>query len=48
MKIKHEHIRIAMNVWARPGGEKVPAAEITRAYFELSMTFPELYDNSHP
>ncbi|WP_161525705.1 toxin YdaT family protein, partial [Escherichia albertii] len=48
MKIKHEHIRIAMNAWARPDGEKVPAAEITRAYFELSMTFPELYDNSHP
>ncbi|WP_137647832.1 toxin YdaT family protein [Escherichia albertii] len=48
MKIKHEHIRIAMNAWARPDGEKVPAAEITRAYFELSMTFPELYDDSHP
>ncbi|EER4334977.1 Rha family transcriptional regulator, partial [Escherichia coli] len=24
MKIKHEHIRMAMNVWARPDGEKVP------------------------
>ncbi len=29
-------------------GEKVPAAEITGAYFELGMTFPELYDDSHP
>ncbi|HFP4212101.1 TPA: toxin YdaT family protein [Escherichia coli] len=48
MKIKHEHIRMAMNAWARPDGEKVPAAEITRAYFELGMTFPELYDDSHP
>ena len=47
MKIKHEHIRMAMNAWARPDGEKVPAAEITRAYFELGMTFPELYDDSH-
>lgn len=48
MKIKHEHIRMAMNTWAHPDGEKVPAAEITRAYFELGMTFPELYDDSHP
>ncbi len=48
MKIKHEHIRMAMNAWARPDGEKVPAAEITRDYFELGMTFPELYDDSHP
>lgn len=48
MKIKHEHIRIAMNAWAYPDGEKVPAAEIARAYFELGMTFPELYDDSHP
>ena len=24
MKIKHEHIRMAMNVWAHPDGEKVP------------------------
>ncbi|HFV8254112.1 TPA: toxin YdaT family protein, partial [Escherichia coli] len=48
MKIKHEHIRMAMNAWARPDGEKVPAAEITRVYFELGMTFPELYDDSHP
>ncbi|EHO8101981.1 Rha family transcriptional regulator, partial [Escherichia coli] len=23
MKIKHEHIRMAMNAWARPDGEKV-------------------------
>ncbi|EFK0966101.1 toxin YdaT family protein, partial [Escherichia coli] len=22
MKIKHEHIRMAMNVWAHPDGEK--------------------------
>ncbi|EHY6482911.1 toxin YdaT family protein [Escherichia coli] len=48
MKIRHEHIRMAMNAWAHPDGEKVPAAEITRAYFELGMTFPELYDDSHP
>ncbi|EKD0764496.1 Rha family transcriptional regulator [Escherichia coli] len=48
MKIKHEHIRMAMNAWAHPDGEKVPAAEITRAYFELGMTFPELYDDTHP
>ena len=48
MKIKHEHIRMAMNAWAHPDGETVPAAEITRAYFELGMTFPELYDDSHP
>ncbi|END8883652.1 toxin YdaT family protein, partial [Escherichia coli] len=34
--------------WARPDGEKVPAAGITQAYFELGMTFPELYDDSHP
>ena len=45
MKIKHEHIRMAMNVWAHPDGEKVPAAKITKAYFELGMTFPELYDD---
>ncbi|ENO7145965.1 Rha family transcriptional regulator [Escherichia coli] len=37
-----------MNAWARPDGEKVPAAGITQAYFELGMTFPELYDDSHP
>ncbi|ELE9109391.1 toxin YdaT family protein [Escherichia coli] len=48
MKIKHEHIRMAMNAWAYPDGEKVPAAKITKAYFELGMTFPELYDDSHP
>lgn len=48
MTIRHEHIRMAMNAWAHPDGEKVPAAEITRAYFELGMTFPELYDDSHP
>ncbi|EHY7601040.1 Rha family transcriptional regulator [Escherichia coli] len=48
MKIKHEHIRMAMNAWARPDGEKVPAAGITQAYFELGMTFPKLYDDSHP
>ena len=48
MKIKHEHIRMAMNAWAHPDGEKVPAAKITKAYFELVMTFPELYDDSHP
>ncbi|EOQ5110097.1 toxin YdaT family protein [Escherichia coli] len=48
MKIKHEHIRMAMNAWAYPDGEKVPAAEIARTYFELGMTFPELYDDSHP
>ncbi|EYU90413.1 toxin YdaT family protein [Escherichia coli] len=48
MKIKHEHIRMAMNAWAHPDGEKVPAAGITQAYFELGMTFPELYDDSHP
>ncbi|EEY1538287.1 Rha family transcriptional regulator, partial [Escherichia coli] len=48
MKIKHEHIRMAMNAWAYPDGEKVPAAGITQAYFELGMTFPELYDDSHP
>ncbi|EPV4601876.1 toxin YdaT family protein, partial [Shigella sonnei] len=27
MKIKHEHIRMAMKAWAHPDGEKVPAAE---------------------
>ncbi|EME8776411.1 Rha family transcriptional regulator, partial [Escherichia coli] len=27
MKIKHEHIRMAMNAWAHPDGEKVPAAK---------------------
>ncbi len=48
MKIKHEHIRMAMNAWAHPDGEKVPTAKITKAYFELGMTFPELYDDSHP
>lgn len=48
MKIKHEHIRMAMNAWAYPDGEKVPAAEIARTYFELGMTFPELYDDTHP
>ncbi|EGE3917867.1 Rha family transcriptional regulator [Escherichia coli] len=48
MKIKHEHIRMAMNAWAHPDGKKVPAAKITKAYFELGMTFPELYDDSHP
>ncbi|MBB8523655.1 hypothetical protein HEP05_023350, partial [Escherichia coli] len=40
MKIKHEHIRMAMNVWAHPDGEKVPAAKITKAYFELGMNRP--------
>ncbi|KDZ56693.1 hypothetical protein AC03_5291 [Escherichia coli 3-073-06_S3_C1] len=39
---------MAMNAWARPDGEKVPVAGITQAYFELGMTFPELYDDSHP
>ncbi|WP_435792574.1 toxin YdaT family protein, partial [Escherichia coli] len=42
------HTRMAMNAWAHPDGEKVPAAKITKAYFELGMTFPELYDDSHP
>ncbi|EFD0040222.1 TPA: toxin YdaT family protein [Escherichia coli] len=46
MKIKHEHIRMAMNAWAHPDGEKVPAAKITKAYFELGMAFPELHDDS--
>ena len=31
MKIKHEHIRMAMNAGAGPDGEKVPAAGITQA-----------------
>ncbi|EFF0500501.1 hypothetical protein B9R23_001932 [Escherichia coli] len=26
MKIRHEHIRMAMNAWAHPDGEKVPAS----------------------
>lgn len=26
MKIKHEHIRMAMNAWAYPDGEKVPVS----------------------
>lgn len=39
---------MAMNAWAYPDGEKVPAAEIARTYFELGMTFPELYDDTHP
>ena len=30
MKIKHEHIRMAMNAPAHPDGEKVPAAEIAK------------------
>ncbi len=46
MKIKHEHIRMAMNAWAHPDGEKVPAAKITKAYFELGMTFPVLHNDS--
>ncbi|HFH1161318.1 TPA: toxin YdaT family protein [Shigella sonnei] len=46
MKIKHEHIRMAMKAWAHPDGEKVPAAEITRVYFELGMTFPVLHNDS--
>lgn len=46
MKIKHEHIRMAMKAWAHPDGEKVPAAEITRTYFELGMTFPVLHNDS--
>ena len=45
MKIKHEHIRMAMNAWAYPDGEKVPAAAIARAYFELGMTYPELHND---
>jgi Protein of unknown function (DUF1019). len=48
MKIKHEHIRMAMNAWAYPDGEKVPAAAIVKAYFELGLTFPKLYDDTHP
>ncbi len=48
MKIKHEHIRMAMNAWRIRTAKKVPAAKITKAYFELGMTFPELYDDSHP
>lgn len=39
---------MAINAWAYPDGEKVPAAEIARTYFELGMTFPELYDDTHP
>ncbi|PJI56405.1 toxin YdaT family protein [Escherichia coli] len=46
MKIKHEHIRMAMNAWAHPDGEKVPAAKITKAYFELGMTYPALHNDS--
>ncbi|HAW5768293.1 TPA: Rha family transcriptional regulator [Escherichia coli] len=46
MKIKHEHIRMAMKAWAHPDGEKVPAAEITRVYFEMGMTFPVLHNDS--
>ncbi|EKP3526566.1 Rha family transcriptional regulator [Escherichia coli] len=46
MKIRHEHIRMAMNAWAHPDGEKVPAAAIAKAYFELGMTHPVLHNGS--
>ncbi|PLK33721.1 toxin YdaT family protein [Klebsiella variicola] len=49
MKIRHERIREAMNAWALyPGGRKTPVSAIVAAYFELGMTVPELYDESHP
>lgn len=49
MKIKHEHIRMAMNAsGASRRRESTYFAKITKAYFELGITFPELYDDSHP
>ncbi|EEZ1834550.1 hypothetical protein DA733_005000 [Escherichia coli] len=48
MKIKHEHIRMAMNAWLlypRVGRKKI-ADDIATAYFELEMTYPPMYDTS--
>ncbi|EHM5529699.1 hypothetical protein O1C36_003367, partial [Escherichia coli] len=46
MKIKHEHIRMAMNAWLlypRVGRKKI-ADDIATAYFELEMTYPPMHD----
>ncbi len=40
MKIKHEHIRMAMNVWAHPDGEKVPAAKNYQSVFRAGNDVP--------
>ncbi|EJF7980809.1 hypothetical protein M9I11_004687, partial [Escherichia coli] len=48
MKIKHEHIRMAMNAWLlypRVGRKKI-ADDIATAYFELGMTYPPMHDAS--
>ncbi|EHJ4565481.1 TPA: hypothetical protein ACNJP9_003832, partial [Escherichia coli] len=48
MKIKHEHIRMAMNAWLlypRVGRKKI-ADDIATAYFELEMTYPPMHDTS--
>ncbi len=48
MKIKHEHIRMAMNAWAHPDGEKSTGQNYQSVFRNWQMTFPELYDDSHP
>ncbi|HBZ7600876.1 TPA: Rha family transcriptional regulator [Klebsiella pneumoniae] len=49
MKIKHEHIREALNAWALyPGGRKTPVFAITEAYFSMGLRTLELFDDSHP
>ncbi|HGY4818900.1 TPA: toxin YdaT family protein [Klebsiella aerogenes] len=49
MKIRHEHIREALNAWALyPGGRKTPVFAITEAYFSMGLQTLELFDDSHP
>jgi hypothetical protein len=49
MRIRHEHIRVAVMAWAGlPGGEKTPASAISDAYFELGMSGLGLYGPEHP
>ena len=40
MKIKHEHIRMAMNVWAHPDGEKSTGCENYQSVFRAGNDVP--------
>ena len=48
MKIKHEHIREALNAWALyPGGRKLLFPLLRKLISQWDCD-PELFDDSHP
>lgn len=42
MEIKHEHLRQCLRGWASATSQRYVSAEITRAYFSLSLPAPAL------